>query len=76
MNRNPHKNNSDRLLYFQIALSVILALTLLVINYEKPKMKFENTKIRISGLQVRVVDPKDNSQKTMLPPEIKKMKKN
>jgi hypothetical protein len=70
------KNDTDRLLYFQIALSAVLALTLLIINYEKPKPKYESKRTLISGLQIRAVDTASDTAKTPQPPERKKMKKN
>ena len=77
MNGNPHRQKqTDSLLYFQIALSAVLALALLIINYEKPKPEFENVRVRISGLQVRAVRHGDGMNRTAQPPEIKKMKKN
>ena len=66
------KKNTDRLLYFQIALSIVLALALLVFNYEKPKPKYENKQTLISGLQIRIIDKSDKTVKNVKPPERKK----
>ena len=67
-----HEQKTDRLLYFQIALSIVLALALLIFNYEKPKPKYENKSTLISGLQIRKIDPSSKTAKNLQPPEKKK----
>ena len=66
------EKKTDRLLHFQIALSIVLALALLIFNYEKPKPKYENKRTLISGLQIRKIDPQNGMAKNAQPPEKKK----
>ncbi|MBQ9215113.1 MAG: hypothetical protein IJ150_14415 [Bacteroidales bacterium] len=68
--------NSDRLLYFQIGLSIVLALTLLIINYEKKKPDYENQKTLVSGLIISKLTPQNDTLKLLKRPKLKKMKKN
>ncbi|MBQ5404803.1 MAG: hypothetical protein IIU11_10625 [Bacteroidales bacterium] len=62
---------SDRLLYFQIGLSIALALALLIINYEKPKTEYESNETPILGLEMQLIGQSD-APNHVLPPEIKK----
>jgi hypothetical protein len=59
------------MLYFQIGLTIALAIALFVINYETPKTVYENNQTEISGLEMQKVGVTD-SNSVILPPEIKK----
>ncbi|MBR4266279.1 MAG: hypothetical protein IKQ46_09515 [Bacteroidales bacterium] len=64
-------DENHRMLYFQIGLTIALAIALFVINYETPKTVYENNQTEISGLEMQKVGVTD-SNSVILPPEIKK----
>lgn len=68
--------DSNRLLIFQIALSIVLALMLLIVNYEEKQPEYEKQKLVVMGLKIQKLDYQNDSLALQKRPMKKKMKKN
>lgn len=70
MNKNPEADlERKRGLFFQIGLTIALAVALLVINFESAIPEKEETTTEISGLEVSHITPESDTATRIVPPE-------